>query len=63
MISTGLKVNLSGTVNEATCLACTRECTFDCGFLFKSFGIGSIIDQIHETCTGEHRSAAVFLYK
>ena len=33
------------------------------GFLLKPFGIGRIIDQIHETCTRENRSADVFLYK
>ncbi len=33
------------------------------GFLLKSFGIGSIIGQIGETCTWNRRSADVFLYK
>lgn len=50
-------------MKQCSCLDCTHGCTSAWGFLFKSFGIGSIIDQILETCTGEHRSAAVFLYK
>ena len=40
-------------MKQCSCLACTHGCTLDCGFLFKSFGIGSIIDQILETCTGD----------
>ena len=64
MIYLGLKVNLQAlSMKQCSCLACTLGCTFGCGFLFKSFGIGSIIDQILETCTGDHRSAAVFPYK
>ena len=53
----------TGSMPWCTSLACTPKCISGRGFLLKSFGIGRIIDQIHETCTRENRSADVFLYK
>jgi hypothetical protein len=48
---------------RCTSLACAPKCISGRGFLLKSSGIGRIIGQIGETCTGERRSADVFLYK
>ena len=60
------EVYLSGKVEDA--LYKSRLCTKmhlwpGVSALLKSSGIGRIIGQIGETCTGERRSADVFLYK